>query len=1329
MNTMIRLTLFLIVILTASLARGDGAGGELFESRIRPVLVEQCYSCHNSETKAAGGLALDFRDGLREGGTSGPALVPGKPDASLILRAMRHIKDAPRMPKDGAKLSETVVADFARWITLGAPDPRDEPPTAAELQSLTSWEAVRERRKAWWCFQPLTNPAPPRVRNEGWSDHPIDRFLLDRMEQGGLEPSPLADRPTLIRRVTFALTGLPPTSEEIERFVRDRSPRAYEDLVDRLLASPRFGERWARHAMDWMRYADSHGSEGDPSIPFAWRYRDYLIRAFNADVPYDQLIREQIAGDLLPDPRINRDLGINESALGIGHYRMVPHGYAPTDALDEQVTFTDNQIDVLTKAFLGLTVSCARCHNHKFDPIGQRDFYALYGIMASSRPALITVDTPERLNTNRAELQRLKAQIQRALATAWSESINTLPERLNRPLPEEAKNPGHPLHAWSTLGHREGDGFAKDWSRLVADKLQEATMASGRHWDLTGDHGNDWFKSGSGLSETPSRPGEFRVLPEGNRVVANVYPAGIYTHLISDKHNGVLMSPRFKIDSDMISVRAAGGGGSRVRIVVQNYPRVVGATYKSAEPDGEGLTWVRWDVRYWKGEWAYLEIATSEDLPIEIKPNEGRSWFGIREVVCHDKGWTPPETRALPARLALGKPDSPAALAKLYIEALGEAIAAWAKGEASDEQADLLGAAVRARWLPDTLDAIPSLVPLVAEFRRLEAEIPVPTRSPGVLEGTAFDQPLLVRGNIKAPGAAVPRGYLEVFGAAPYATRQSGRRELADDLASPRNPLTARVIVNRLWHHLFGRGIVATPDNFGRLGELPTHPELLDALASRFLAEGWSIKPLIRWIVISQAYQMSSTPSPLAGQRDPTNQLLSHYPVRRLEAEAIRDAILAVSGRLDLTMYGPDVRGRTPRRSVYVRVQRNELDPFLNVFDAPEPLTARGRRDNTNIPAQSLTLLNDPWVIDQARRWAEEAAREPAGSDDERIGRMFVKALGRPPVEDELTACRRFLADSDRQRDEARREARRIDAESASRRNRLEGLIVPVRERLTALARKSPVRPPSLPEPLARWEFDDDLRDALGRLDGKAVGKARLEGGALVLDGESYVKTPPLPRDLKEKTLEASVMLDRLDERGAGVFTVETVGGGVFDAIVFGEMTPGHWIAGSNNFRRTESFGGTPEVDRRAVHLALVYGSDGTITAYRDGKPYGRSYRSTGPIRFEAGASHILFGLRHSPAGGGKLLRGKILQARLYDRALRPDEIAATAGNLRDEVSEAEILAALPAETRAECERLTREIADLDASRPARIDSEDSILRWQELAHSMINLKEFIYIK
>jgi hypothetical protein len=1031
---------------------GHDQQGEFFEKRIRPVLSEQCYECHNSQKTREGSLAVDSREGLLTGGDQGPAVVPGKPAESTLVWAIRHEHDI-KMPKSGGKLSDRVVADFVTWIKAGAHDPRDKPPTAEELAQSTSWETISRGRRQWWSFQPVVKSPVPKVLDGSWSPQPVDRFILARLEAEGLRPNPAADRRTLIRRVSYLLTGLPPTAAEIAAFEQDRSASVYHELVDRLLASPRFGERWARHWMDWVRYAETHGSEGDPSIPYAWRYRDYLIRALNADVPYDQMLREHIAGDLLPQPRLDAESRLSESALGTAHYRMVLHGYAPTDALDEQALFTDNQIDVISKAFLGLTVSCARCHNHKFDAISQRDFYALYGIMASCRPAVVTVDTPQRLEINKPELAKLKARFKPLLAEAWLKGLDELPAQL-RALPDasppkarearrrklvkgetvEEVSPAQaavdeaagsdgvsPLSAWLELRREQPNQLAKKWQRLVDrqkgredERAQFEATKFAERWKFTGDGLEGWFPDGPGIGQRPSSAGEFHILPEGPRVVSNVYAAGLFTHGLSSKHRGVLTSPRFKIETDEIRVRVAGGQDARIRFAIQNYPRVAGPTYFAVAPNREEFGWYVWNMKYWKGESAYLEIATGEDLPVEAKSSEGRSWFGLAEVICrNDDQPKPVETGApLTAFVSADAPGSTSEVLSRYQQALGEAIEAWRDDKATDAQASLLGFFVRYDLLPNTCEQLSPLAELIAEYRRLEAEIPLPTRSPGVLETAGFDQPLFVRGNHRQPGEIVPRSFLEAFGAQPYRTPLSGRLELAQEMSSPKQPLVARVIVNRLWHHLFGEGLVATVDNFGHLGAEPTHPELLDYLAASFVEEGWSMKNMIRTLVLSETFRTASQPSPAAHQRDPANRLRSHFQVRRLEAEAIRDTLLQASGRLEPAMYGPSVPGHAPRRSVYVAVLRNNLDPLLGAFDAPVPFAPQGRRDLTNVPAQSLALLNDPFVIGQAQRWAERLLQQsPQATSDERLRELFSTGLGREPSTDELAASTAYLAE------------------------------------------------------------------------------------------------------------------------------------------------------------------------------------------------------------------------------------------------------------------------------------------------------------------------------
>jgi hypothetical protein len=993
---------------------------EFFESRVRPVLAQECYACHAAATKKKGGLALDSRAGLLKGGSSGPAIVPGKPAGSLLLRAIRHEDPDLKMPRNGAKLDAGTIRDLETWIARGAVDPRDTPASKEDIARETSFASVILRRKTWWSFQPVAAPAIPAVRAAAWSDHPVDRFLLARMEAEGLRPAPDADPRVLVRRYTEVLTGLPPSPAEVEAFKADYgkgADAAVAGLVDRLLASPRYGERWARHWMDVMRYAETHGSEGDPAIPHAWRYRDYLIRALNADLPYPQLVREQVAGDLLERPRIDDKTGINESALGTGHLRMVLHGFSPTDSLDELVTFTDNQIDTVSKAFLGLTVSCARCHDHKFDAISQADFTSFYGIFASTRPAVIDVNLPGRQKLHRERIAALKTELRPKLAEAWLASLEVAVAALKtwKPDPKKPAQDG-PLAAWSRLSGRTPEQWSAEWARLKEEDADRSRRAEAfrkqptiARWDLRGEDLQTWTSDGAGLLGGASPSGEYTLHAGGDAVVSGILPAGVYSHRTTDKHRAWLGSPRFSADHGKLWIRLRGDKG-RVRYVVQNYPRT-GTVHHKAEVTSDGDTWVSWPLDYWSGDRIHLEISTQADAPLE-GVDAGRSWFGASEILyARDGALTPPSGQPALARLGPEAPAGLDGLATLYIAALRRCVEEWHDGRLDDDGADFLSTFVKRGWLPNRIEDLAAARALIEEYRRLEKEIPEPTRAPGVMEGAASDEPLFVRGNHKQPAQIVPRRFLEAVDATPYplAPGHSGRRELAESLVAPANPLTSRVLVNRLWQHLFGRGIVATPDNFGRLGELPTHPELLDHLATRFGEGGGSLKAMIRYMATSRAFRLDSHGSAEAAARDPQNFLLSHFSPRRLEAEAVRDAMLSLTGKLDVNAGGPSVDGGSYRRSVFVRVVRNNLDPFLTAFDAPVPSGCRGRRDSTNVPAQSLGLMNDPLVARWAADWAQRFSKE---DPDAAIVLMFSEAYGRAPSAPERDLAKSHVAEA-----------------------------------------------------------------------------------------------------------------------------------------------------------------------------------------------------------------------------------------------------------------------------------------------------------------------------
>ena len=1023
---------FLCVIASVDVAAA-GEGEDLFEKVIRPYLVERCYECHGTHGAREHDLSLDWAGGMREGGFSGPAVVPGKPAESMVMAALRHENDL-LMPKGGPKPSGEIVRAFERWIALGAPDPRSVPPSANELAKETSWDAIFARRKQWWSLQSIQRPAvPPRAGGAAsWlaaSDHPVDRFLAAKLAAAGIEPAGEADPDTLLRRATFALTGLPPTPEERAAFHADTAADRWEKLVDRLIASPHFAEHWARHWLDCVRYCETHGSEGDPAIPHAWRYRDWCIRAIQGDVPVDRFIREQIAGDLLADPRIDPATSVNESALGIGHLRMVPHGFTPTDALDEMVTFTDNQIDVISKTFLGLTVSCARCHNHKFDAISQADFYALFGVLASCRPALIHADAPGARKEHRAELATLKAAIRPALADAWARSTDSFPAALDKADKgvKEFHAANHPLSALVRLEGLTDEQRQAAWNALRA----EAGRSSGTELQPGNVPPSEaWLRYGMGI-DGPSLPGEFRIEPKGERFITRLLPAGIHSNLLVASDGAVLHSPRFVVESDSIRLLVAGDGQARVRLVVRNFPRDQRLLYPAATLEKGVPVWITLSTKYWRGEEAHLEIATAGDLPVE-KVDGTRSWFSIMAV---DTGTGEPPAVGLPpaslfdvlpadeAGITDVAPADNAALAALYQRAVRPAITAWRNGTATDRDVRLLDALLDIDALPADVAAVPDVASEISQFRKLDSGLASPVRAPGVVEGTVFDQPLYVRGNHKQPADPVPRRFLEAIDPRPFAANESGRRELADRLVAANNPLTSRVFVNRAWHHLFGRGIVASVDNFGQMGDLPSHPELLDFLASQFVAptavdstgsppQPWSLKSLVRLLTTSRAFRLAVQPSESARRLDPTNTLVSHARLRRLEGESIRDALMAVSGRLDHRPFGPSDPGGTSRRALYIGVIRNQPDPFLSAFDPPSTQSTQGRRDESHVPAQALVLMNSPFVKDLATKRAERLVAECRDvPTDQRVERLFVEMLGREPTAAERAASLAWIED------------------------------------------------------------------------------------------------------------------------------------------------------------------------------------------------------------------------------------------------------------------------------------------------------------------------------
>ena len=1079
-----RLILIALVAWTIGVAEADDAGFDFFEKKIRPILVEHCSECHSAASKKLGGnLLLDSRDGVRKGGDSGAVLNVGKPDASLLLKAVRYADENVKMPPKG-KLPAAAIADLEEWVKRGAPDPRDKSVTR---NPTSNWEETLRTRRDWWSLKPVNVPAVPTPKNAASSQHPIDRFIAAKLDELGLVPAASASPRTVARRLGLVLTGLPPSQDQIEEFVREcggddvsaLSATAMERLTDALLDSPHFGERWARHWMDVVRFTETHGNEWNYEVHHAWRYRDYLIRAFNADVPFDQFVREHIAGDLLPQPRWNGATQSNESVIGTGFYRFGEVNHDDCISLREiGYDLLDNQIDTLSKAFQATTIACARCHDHKLDAVSMHDYYGLLGILRSSRLVSHTIDAPSLNAALNQRLRELKVALRKELAGIWIEEATQIgryllaaqakkgsaanAEELARGLDDARidkwvaalavdKLPlEHPLEPWRqlvTAAPADAAAFTTEWRKLaekhVRDEKERADFNAAQfvmHADFRKTLPTDWQVGGLGLADGPSVSGEFTLHPDGEALVKTIQPAGCFTNTLSEKLNGTLRSPVWPLGKKNISFQVMGLRSSAVRLV-SNSCQLNYKNYR-ALTSGE-LHWETFSPPDDRDSLrTYAELMTMLDnpkfpdqlsalggdkenyrLPWDKAAANPRSWFGVTQVVLHDGGETPrAELKHLRPLFAGDEPASLADVATRYAATVRDVIGAWAEAHATDDDVRWLDALLRRDLLGNRLNLSPRLQSLAEEYRRVEAELASPRIVPGIADGgTGFEQPVFIRGDCHRPGETVPRRYLEVLSKSRdgFVTTGSGRLELAEHIASPMNPLTARVIVNRVWHHLFGSGLVRTVDDFGHVGDLPSHPELLDHLATQFVRDGWSLKWLMRSIVLSKTFQQSSSQSsPAAREVDPQNRLLWHYPARRMEAEAIRDAILATSGRLDRTLFGPSIqpfrdkenadRRLFPgpldgggRRSVYIKNNLMESPRFLSAFNIPGGKVTQGRRDSTNVPAQALALLNDPFVLQQADVWAARVIRQSGDSIETRIDAMFLASLGRMPTSDE----------------------------------------------------------------------------------------------------------------------------------------------------------------------------------------------------------------------------------------------------------------------------------------------------------------------------------------
>ena len=1010
---------------------------EFFETKIRPVLAESCYECHNSVDKKKGKLALDWREPFLKGGSEGKAIVPGKPEESLLIKSIRHEDDL-EMPSKAPKLSDEVIADFVKWIKMGAPDPRTKKPTKADLEKSVKWEDVRKKRSEWWSFQPLKYTLPAKPDSAAWQQNVIDSFIYADLKKMKLKPTEETDKYTLLRRAYLIITGLPPKTEDIERFLSDKSPNAYEKEVDKLLNSQSYGEKWARHWMDWYRYSNSHGSEGDPQIPFSEEYRDYLIRGLNKDVPYNQLLKEHIAGDLLKAPRVNKELAINESAVGPAHFRMTPIGFGVTDAFDEQVNVIDNQVDVMTKAMLGLTVSCARCHNHKFDPISQKDFFRFYGVMLSNKQSTIVIDSKEKQNKNKQEIALIKGSIKKELADFWISQIDKVPGKLNaelnRPTPkplgrlpkgkklprkEMAKRKNEErrirdlINARNNLKRIEHPFYfftvknnAKKLPQIIKSQLSniekitkdnaKAKREASYYLDFTDPKNKGrYFISGNGIDGI-SPAGSFALNNNGDQALMGIYPAGIYSHMTSSKHSAVLSTEFFKVQGKSYFMNTA-GSGAQSRTPIRNYPLSHGGLHPNRILNSDSFALDaapgRWS--YWAGEMAHFELRTAK----EIYPRTGsdHSWFGVRELYIGKDRLVPESASLLTVFKDPASLKDAASIDKAYSATIKAILQKWKNGPLSDKEANFLQPFIKFNILTNKLSELPkSLQNKVNQYRKLEKEISVPRRAPGLLEAEVVDQPLMTRGDYKKLEAPVERQFLEVFSDKKYSKTNSGRLELAEDMVSAKNTLKSRVLVNRLWSYVFGKGIVTSTDNFGRLGSKPTHPELLDYLALNFEKNNWSIKKALRQLLTSRTFKSKSLSSARADEIDPENYRLSYFTPRRLEAEAIYDSLQSLSGR-------------NFKRAVYDKVIRNRLNPFLTAFNRPTPVSTMSYRLSTNVPAQALTMMNSFTINLSGNVLNKAFYKKNLKSDEDKIKALFLHCYCRPATKLEIEQCKKFL--------------------------------------------------------------------------------------------------------------------------------------------------------------------------------------------------------------------------------------------------------------------------------------------------------------------------------
>ena len=952
-----------IVILTAAVAclpissaaparAGDAAAPQIspdqldfFEKKIRPLLVDRCIDCHSQDS--SGGLQLDSAAAVLRGGASGPALVAGKPDESRLIHAVRGEKGVKAMPPDDP-LSEGEVADLVKWVETGAADPR----TAGG--SLSPLEKLYERGRTHWAFQPIANPQPPVVKALDLVRTPIDAFIQADLEAKGWSMLPRADGRTLVRRASLDLTGVPPAVGQVDAFAANASPAAFESAVESLLASPRYGVRWARHWLDVARYADSMGAGGggnDTPYPFAWTYRDWCVRAFNEDMPFDRFVVTQLAGDLAS---VTSDDNRNLAALG-----FINVGRRPSQEVDDDVI--DDRIDVITRGVLGLSVSCARCHDHKLEPIATRDYYGLYGVLKScAEPAVYPVMKPQPPSP---EYEAYSTENRRAR----EHYIRTLAFEAERGVVAERGRLGDYLLA---VHDGKSKWMFEDDGRVQKEILAPRGLAAGIYTDVIRAR-KAWLEA---------HPAVFRPWLELSALPPEEF---------AEKAPPMIASYAANADDSIAKVIAGGFANDKPQTIAD-----VAAVYNRQAQSIESM----WGERFRGGLDKVCSLRPEEE-DLGMADLEARAILRIHEA----------EGEALRPGTPLAN-DSAAVLVKALVAEESPFVFH------DNKKAPLF----RSRDVADGLRRNAT-----AAVTKLIDHPGAPIRLMAIAENKPFDAKVFIRGNPQSPGEPAPRQYLSVLrspDASLFPNDTSGRKELAELIASPKNPLTARVIVNRVWAWHFGQGLVRTASDFGLQGETPSHPELLDWLASRFIADGWSIKKLHQLIMQSHVYQQAAaagTGEAAAGSAralDPDNRLLWRFPSRPLEFEALRDTMLAVGGGLDESMGGKpfnidDATAR--RRSIYAKIDRNQVAAVMRAFNVPDSNFTSFGRSRTALPPQALWLFNSPFAVEAAKRLAAQMLAQAGGPDSVPaavIRGLWQAVLQRDPSPAELADAEAFVA-------------------------------------------------------------------------------------------------------------------------------------------------------------------------------------------------------------------------------------------------------------------------------------------------------------------------------